>query len=1032
MSDETPRTSDIDAVVTATFESFESRELGVENAALRAENAALRAENKDLLRLTGLTERSSLDHEGYLDSVFDDHIYTKYLEWVNDRGEEQCPEDDAEQRDEFLDNFHFFAFNSEDGDLPHLPSVGSIGFAQTMLHIAGAVNQYELDNGMEHDQTAYAADPVKYFKMYCYFRGRELINDYDFDGHDFDSYDQEEEEEEEEDIPNPPAPAPPAPPAPPDQGDDDDDDNGGGDGADGGGDDDDDDDGSEEEEEKDDNPSPHPAHPTPPAPPDQGCDDNDDDDDDDFPSDDEYDRQEELLGGPVIHCGGGRWKLDIPNPSPPPAQGCNCDMNTPFMARCFPPSPAMVEKYGEDAIGWFGVSPWFHTCPLRFEMMAYQLNNSPAFFDDEEKWMEACDVCSFSEEDSLLVLAHHKVNPTELTTLDDAIERVQTDPTVGNGEELLRAAKEFRDAHEVLEEFFDALGFDEDDDDDDRLIVCAICLSAVQADEEDQVLPCNHKFHKTCIDDWLKESRSCPICRKSVNDDGDDSGGAGGGAGGGTEGAIHEAWASLPNDLFFQEQSAILSRSVVRKLGTGDRASAYGARLQTMYASIYVAKILNDEPGYTMGDFIAGYGNAVFGGVNDESDDSGGAGGGAAGAGAGGAGGACGSGGAGAGGGDGGGAGGGAGAGGGGAGGGTMREVGTMSAFNRTANSDWIVAANRRLKSDGIWTWVEEGLLMQLRNSIIQVDTAEKRDRIQERFTKKFMDEYCELLVPESDGGAGGAGGGDDDDDGDDEWIDYDISGDGDDEWIDYDISGDGPENGGCPNAVFRHCANTLKYDKFFKKELRELRVICQRNLRSKKKVIEMTAHYAKLYTELLAANNATGYTARKYLDEQATQHDSANARIRRARAEAKVEARKKKKPQKTKPTEEQQEAAEKAELELTELLNKGGKKKNNKKKRNRKKKSKAVGNMVLTPIRDGKLCSFTVSASFGGILQKIERGRIYSSKAEAEAAYDQWVIDMNPPAQAPEEETEEEGEQEETKEEGEEEETKEGGGSTQ
>jgi hypothetical protein len=50
------------------------------------------------------------------------------------------------------------------------------------------------------------------------------------------------------------------------------------------------------------------------------------DDDDDFPSDGEYDKQEELLGGPVIHCGGGRWKLDIPiAPPAPPAPPDQCD-----------------------------------------------------------------------------------------------------------------------------------------------------------------------------------------------------------------------------------------------------------------------------------------------------------------------------------------------------------------------------------------------------------------------------------------------------------------------------------------------------------------------------------------------------------------------------------------------------------------------------------------------------------------------------------------------------------------------------------
>ena len=39
--------------------------------------------------------------------------------------------------------------------------------------------------------------------------------------------------------------------------------------------------------------------------------DNDDDDEyGGYPSEDEYDRQEDLLGGPVIYCGGGKWTRD--------------------------------------------------------------------------------------------------------------------------------------------------------------------------------------------------------------------------------------------------------------------------------------------------------------------------------------------------------------------------------------------------------------------------------------------------------------------------------------------------------------------------------------------------------------------------------------------------------------------------------------------------------------------------------------------------------------------------------------------------
>ncbi|KAK6946571.1 Zinc finger, RING-type [Dillenia turbinata] len=47
---------------------------------------------------------------------------------------------------------------------------------------------------------------------------------------------------------------------------------------------------------------------------------------------------------------------------------------------------------------------------------------------------------------------------------------------------------------------------------------CYICL--VEYDEGDsmRVLPCNHEFHRTCIDKWLKEiHRVCPLCRRDIS-----------------------------------------------------------------------------------------------------------------------------------------------------------------------------------------------------------------------------------------------------------------------------------------------------------------------------------------------------------------------------------------------------------------------------------------------------------------------------------------------------------------------------------
>ncbi|KAI4339296.1 hypothetical protein MLD38_024256 [Melastoma candidum] len=45
---------------------------------------------------------------------------------------------------------------------------------------------------------------------------------------------------------------------------------------------------------------------------------------------------------------------------------------------------------------------------------------------------------------------------------------------------------------------------------------CPICLVDCRKDDELQSLPdCNHRFHKECIDRWLRLHPTCPICRKS-------------------------------------------------------------------------------------------------------------------------------------------------------------------------------------------------------------------------------------------------------------------------------------------------------------------------------------------------------------------------------------------------------------------------------------------------------------------------------------------------------------------------------------
>ena len=41
---------------------------------------------------------------------------------------------------------------------------------------------------------------------------------------------------------------------------------------------------------------------------------------------------------------------------------------------------------------------------------------------------------------------------------------------------------------------------------------CSICLDNIT--KKRKVLPCNHTFHRKCINKWFKKLRRCPLCLK--------------------------------------------------------------------------------------------------------------------------------------------------------------------------------------------------------------------------------------------------------------------------------------------------------------------------------------------------------------------------------------------------------------------------------------------------------------------------------------------------------------------------------------
>ncbi|XP_052771475.1 uncharacterized protein LOC128211094 [Mya arenaria] len=50
---------------------------------------------------------------------------------------------------------------------------------------------------------------------------------------------------------------------------------------------------------------------------------------------------------------------------------------------------------------------------------------------------------------------------------------------------------------------------------------CHVCFENYEVGDLQKVLPCFHLFHSSCIDQWLKERATCPVCRTQVEIDDD-------------------------------------------------------------------------------------------------------------------------------------------------------------------------------------------------------------------------------------------------------------------------------------------------------------------------------------------------------------------------------------------------------------------------------------------------------------------------------------------------------------------------------
>ena len=51
---------------------------------------------------------------------------------------------------------------------------------------------------------------------------------------------------------------------------------------------------------------------------------------------------------------------------------------------------------------------------------------------------------------------------------------------------------------------------------------CSICLANLIVKKDIKILRCLHKFHKDCVNKWLEEKDTCPLCRATQNPEGNE------------------------------------------------------------------------------------------------------------------------------------------------------------------------------------------------------------------------------------------------------------------------------------------------------------------------------------------------------------------------------------------------------------------------------------------------------------------------------------------------------------------------------
>ena len=75
-----------------------------------------------------------------------------------------------------------------------------------------------------------------------------------------------------------------------------------------------------------------------------------------------------------------------------------------------------------------------------------------------------------------------------------------------------RALDEYEEKNDGIEEksaYYDDILFEMIGDEK----ACSVCLQDYNESDEIVLTTCNHMYHKRCINNWLEQNKSCPVCR---------------------------------------------------------------------------------------------------------------------------------------------------------------------------------------------------------------------------------------------------------------------------------------------------------------------------------------------------------------------------------------------------------------------------------------------------------------------------------------------------------------------------------------